>query len=214
MKSKKARPRAVLATLLIAALASAGVTATPGPALAAKKKEEKKVSPQEMQARADFAAGRYAEALDSFAKLYAETLHPTYLRNIGRCYMNMDQPDKAGTSFHEYLRKAKDITADERREVEGFIAEVDKAQKQKEDAAAAELAKRQQPQPQPQPQDNRDLYATPPPPPPPPAPAPFYKKGWFWGVVGGVVVAGVLGTLWATGTFSPSDKCAAGYTCP
>src|SRR5512140_2433162 len=122
MKFEKARPRAALALLLVAAFVSAGVTATPSQALAAKKKEEKKKDdrkPQEMQARAAFAAGRYAEALDIFANLYAETLHPTYLRNIGRCYMNMDQPDKAGTSFREYLRKAKDLTPEERQEVEG-----------------------------------------------------------------------------------------------
>jgi hypothetical protein len=216
MKFEKARPRAVLALLLVAALASAGVTATPGQALAAKKKEEKKKEdrkPQEMQARAAFAAGRYAEALDAFANLYAETLHPTYLRNIGRCHMNMDQPDKAGTSFREYLRKAKDLSPEERQEVEGFIAEVDRAQKQKEDAAAAELAKRQEPPPPP-PSTRDELVVVAPPPPPPPAPAPFYTKGWFWGVVGGVVVAGVVGTLWATGTFTPNDKCVSGYNCP
>jgi hypothetical protein len=45
---------------------------------------------------------------------------------------------------------------------------------------------------------------------PTPAPAeerPFYKKGWFWGVVGGVVVVGVVGALFAAGTFSKSDPC-------
>jgi hypothetical protein len=217
-------PRTALALFLILTLASAGITAAPGIALAAegrsaskkkkddKRREEKKPDALEMQARADFAAGRYAEALDAFAKLYAETLHPTYLRNIGRCYMNMDQPDKAGVSFREYLRKVKDITADERREVEGFIAEVDKAQKKKEDAAAAVNAK--PPEPLPPPKDDRFLPPPPLPPPPEPKPTPLYAKGWFWGVVGGVVVAGVLGTLWATGTFSSKEKCVAGYTCP
>src|SRR4029077_5597286 len=86
---------------------------------------------REMKAREDFAAGRYQQALDAFAKLYAETLHPTYLRNIGRCYQNMGEPDKAITSFREYLRKHKSITADERAEVEGFIAEMEELKKQR-----------------------------------------------------------------------------------
>ncbi|HVV51344.1 MAG TPA: hypothetical protein VHO06_16865, partial [Polyangia bacterium] len=49
----------------------------------------------EMKAREDFAAGRYDEALELFAKLYAETLNPIYLRNIGRCHQKLKQPDKA-----------------------------------------------------------------------------------------------------------------------
>ena len=49
--------------------------------------------PRELKAREDFAAGRYQQALDVFAKLYAETLHPVYLRNIGRCYQNLGDPD-------------------------------------------------------------------------------------------------------------------------
>jgi hypothetical protein len=33
----------------------------------------------ELKARTHFAAGEYKEALDIYARLYAETLHPTYL---------------------------------------------------------------------------------------------------------------------------------------
>ena len=65
----------------------------------------------EMKAREAFAAGRYEEALELFAKLYAQTVHPVYLRNIGRCYQNLGDPDKAISAFREYLRKAKAITA-------------------------------------------------------------------------------------------------------
>src|ERR1043165_8911053 len=69
---------------------------------------------REMKAREAFAAGRYQEALDIYVKLYAERLHPNYLRNIGRCYQNLGEPDKAINSFREYLRKAKGVSADER----------------------------------------------------------------------------------------------------
>lgn len=101
--------------LLIAVLA---VTATLRPAAAA-------VDHREMKAREAFAVGQYQEALDLFAKLYAEKLHPNYLRNIGRCYQNLGEPDKAINSFREYLRKAKTVNADERQEVEGYIKEME-----------------------------------------------------------------------------------------
>ena len=68
----------------------------------------------EMSARESFAAGRYGEALALFAKLYAETLHPVYLRNIGRCHQKMRDPDQAIDSFRDYLTKAKKLPADER----------------------------------------------------------------------------------------------------
>jgi hypothetical protein len=213
-------PRAGLALFLVLAFASAGITALPGAALGAdaasskaKRKAEKKekVSPQELQARADFAAGRYAEALDAFAKLYAETLHPTYLRNIGRCYQNMDQPERAANSFREYLRKARELSADERKEVEGFIDEMELAKKKKDDAAAAVAAKPVDPTPPP---PAPLVLPAAPPPAPAPTPTPFYAKGWFWGVVGGVVAAGVVGGLWAGGVFSSKSNCVSGYTCP
>ena len=60
---------------------------------------------REIQARESFAAGRYQDALDMFVKLYAEKVHPNYLRNIGRCYQNLGEPDKAISSFREYLRQ-------------------------------------------------------------------------------------------------------------
>src|SRR6478735_12626575 len=79
----------------------------------------------EMKAREAFAAGRYDQALDLFAKLYAETLHPVYLRNIGRCHQKLRQPDKAIDKFNEYLAKEKKISADERKEIDGYIKEME-----------------------------------------------------------------------------------------
>ena len=105
------------------------LTSVAAPALA--------VDARELKAREEFAAGRYQEALDIFAKLYAETLHPIYLRNVGRCYQNLGDPDKAIISFRDYLRKRKTIEPDERREIEGFIAEMEELKKQRETAATA-----------------------------------------------------------------------------
>ena len=105
------------------------LTSVAAPALA--------VDSRELKAREAFAAGRYQEALEMFAKLYAETLHPIYLRNIGRCYQNLGEPDQAIISFREYLRKAKNLRAEERAEIEGYIAEMEELKKQKEAAATA-----------------------------------------------------------------------------
>ena len=66
-----------------------------------------------------FAAGDYRQALEIYVKLYAETLHPTYLRNIGRCQQNLGEAEKAISSFREYLRKAKDLTPSSARRSKG-----------------------------------------------------------------------------------------------
>jgi hypothetical protein len=223
LSARPSLPRACLAAFLIVTLPVAGITLAPGQAAAAdthsskakkeKKEKKDKADAEELQAREAFAAGRYSEAVDLYAKLYAETLHPTYLRNVGRCYMNIDQPDRAATSFREYLRKAKDISPTERQEVEGFIAEMEKAQKKKDDAAAAATAKPVDPTPPPPKPVTNPIVNPPPTTPAPARPTPFYAKGWFWGVVVGVVVVGVAGGLYFGGVFSSKKNCASGYTC-
>jgi hypothetical protein len=119
----------------------------------------------EKQAVADFASGRYEEALDLFAKLYADTLNPVYLRNIGRCQQNLRRPDKAIDAFKSYLAKGKKISADERAEINGYIKEME--------ALRDEQAK--QPQaatPPPTPPPGPGPAANPPPGPPPATGAP------------------------------------------
>jgi len=212
-------PRSFAAVILALSLVTVGIV--PSQAQAAKSKVAKKKDPREMEAREAFAAGSYKEALDIYTKLYAEKLHPTYLRNIGRCYQNLEEPDRAISSFREYLRKAKRMPADERTEVEGYIEEMEELQKKQ--AAAEASPPPVQPLPpvappsRPLPPPTRPLIVvTQPAPPPAPAPTPFYKRAWFWGVVAGVVVVGTVAGLWAGGVFSSSDSrpaCDPGYTC-
>ena len=85
--------------------------------------------PREMTAREAYAAGRYQDALDIFVKLYAEKLHPNYLRNIGRCYQNLGEAERAISSFREYLRKARRLPEAERVEIEGYIGEMEQLKK-------------------------------------------------------------------------------------
>src|SRR5678810_760815 len=101
------RDRAVVA--LIAFLGPITPRAALGETRLAQSKDER-----EVQARELFGFGKYAEALAIFGRLYAETAHPTYLRNIGRCYQNLGEPDKAINAFREYLRQVKNLSADQR----------------------------------------------------------------------------------------------------
>jgi tetratricopeptide (TPR) repeat protein len=91
---------------------------------------------REVKARELFGVGKYTEALDLYGKLYAEKGHPTYLRNIGRCYQNLGEPDKAIGSFHEYLRQAKRLSSDQRTVVEGYIHEMEELKAKRQAGAA------------------------------------------------------------------------------
>jgi hypothetical protein len=204
-------------------LAAAVISCAFAPALsveAAPKSKDKR----EIKAREAFAEGRYQDALDLFAKLYADKLHPTYLRNIGRCYQNLQQPEKAANAFRDYLRQGKDISAAEAKEVEGYIAEMEALKKKQDDGQVASPAS-------PRPTTSIPVPAAPPveashgatgetvnlseaPATPSPEPSPpLYKRGWFWGVVGAVVVVGVAGGLYAAGVFKPAGQCPSGTTC-
>ena len=180
---------------------------------------------RELVAREDFAAGRYQQALEIFARLYAETLHPNYLRNIGRCYQNLGEPDRAITSFREYLHKAKSITPDERAEIQGYIKDMEELKRTRAESGARAPAA---------PPPARSVAVAPPPPAappsqtridltvksPPPAPADeaapaLYERWWFWAIVAGAVGAGV-GVAAAAGAFTHTkDASCAGtdFTC-
>ncbi len=83
------------------------------------------VSAPELRARQDFAAGRYQEALEIFAELYAKTADPIFLRNIARCYQKQNRADEAIENFREYLNKAKKLAAGEKNEIEGYIRDLE-----------------------------------------------------------------------------------------
>jgi hypothetical protein len=187
----------------------------------------------EMKARESFAAGRYDEALELFAKLYAETLNPIYLRNIGRCQQKLKQPDKAIDAFHDYLAKGgKKISADEKAEINGYIKDMealrDEQAKQQQAPPPAPVAPTPAPvQPIPaQPEGPPPGYTTAPPPaypgtepspngalvaqaPPPQQEQsqPIYAKWWFWTIIGAVVVGGVVTAVALSGGGTTKPNC-------
>jgi hypothetical protein len=171
----------------------------------------------ELKAREAFAAGRYEDALNLFAKLYAETLHPVYLRNIGRCHQKLKQPDQAIDKFNEYLAKEKKLSGDERKEIDGYIQEM-KALRAEQEQARQSTPPPANPPPVTPINSNPpppNYYAPPPPntangasgasaasggtlvaqPPPPEESSPVYKKWWFWTGVGAVVAGGVVAAV-------------------
>ena len=153
---------------------------------------------REMQAREAYAAGRYQDALEVYVKLYAEKLHPNFLRNIGRCYQNLGEPDKAISSFKEYLRKARRLDRGERDEIEGYIREMEQLKQTRPAApppSAAEIAPRPlAPTPvAPEPAPPVNLQATAPP--PEPASAPIYRRWWFWTAIGAAVLGGAAAVV-------------------
>jgi hypothetical protein len=205
----------------LAVFAVVGVTLLAAQARAA-------TDPREIAAREAFVAGRYQQALDLFAKLYAETLHPNYLRNIGRCYQNLGEPDRAINSFRDYLRKAKGLTADERGEIDGYIRDMEELKRQHESEATSASAK-PTPTANPPPPVQPLALAAPPPSKsdtnvsvvvstsPPPAAAespPIYSRWWFWAAVIGVAAAGV-GIAAAAGAFTHTQDatCPMGVSC-
>jgi tetratricopeptide (TPR) repeat protein len=178
---------------------------------------------REIKAREDFAAGRFQEALDIFARIYAESLHPIYLRNIGRCYQGLGNADRAIATFRDYLRKAKGISQDETKEIEGYIKEMEDLKRQKEAAA-------EQPPPPPpkslpaapepaQPATTNTqavLVSTPAPSAPAETSSPVYTKWWFWTIVGAAAVGAGLGIAAATGALDKTNNapCPSGFACP
>src|SRR5450432_399420 len=90
----------------------------------------------ELKARKLFGSGNYKSALDIYTDLYARKPHPTYMRNIGRCYQNLGEPERAISAFREYLRTAKDLTPEARTEVEGFIKEMEDLERSRAPAPA------------------------------------------------------------------------------
>ena len=194
--------RVAVAISAIAALpAIAAPAATSGPAAMPDRPD--------LQAANLFQSGRYADALAIYQRLYAETHHPTYLRNIGRCHQMLRQPQPAIENFRAYLRDARNLEPAEHTEIEGYIAEM-----QRLEVGAAPAAS-----------------AAPPARPVAPASRPtatvsapsaavassgsggITHKWWFWTGLGVLVAAGVITAVAASGG-KERLPCPSGAVCP
>ena len=83
------------------------------------------------EARQLYKAGKYDAAAEIFLRLsndYPDMLVLT--RNLGACYYYLHRPEPALSNLREYLERAQNITPEDRREVEAWIAEMEKLRNQ------------------------------------------------------------------------------------
>ena len=166
---------------------------------------------RDLAARDLFQSRRYAEALASYQRLYAETHHPTYLRNIGRCHQMMREPDPAIDNFRAYLRDAHGLAAGERQEIDGYI---DEMQRLKAAPVAPPPAASGPPTPPAwSPATVATTGTTTPAATESAAPPPITHRWWFWTGIGALAVTGLIVAI-AVGGSRDRLPCPAGAMCP
>lgn len=90
-----------------------------------------KESEEFRQARQLYKSGNYQAAADIFSRLgAAHPDMPHFTRNAGAAYYYLKQPDPALSNLREYLRVRKKLTAEDREEVEKWIAEMEQLRAQ------------------------------------------------------------------------------------
>ena len=156
----------------------------------------------DLRAKELFGAQRYAEALEIYTGLYARSHHPTYLRNLGRCHQMMRQPEPAIGYFQAYLRDARDLSAAERAEIEGYIAEMQRLRA----TTAPPLA--------PSPSAASSSVTLAPAEPRGAGPTPVTQKWWFWTALGAVVVGAAVTAIALSAGSSKRLSCPPETICP
>ena len=172
---------------------------------------------REIRARKAFVAGHLEEAIDLFAQLYAETLHPNYLRNLGRCHQRLGHTREAIDFFHDYLEKGRSIDAAERSEIEGYIAAMEALGRQQATAPAPVAAPTAVPAavlaPQPAPPPAIQAEISRPPAAPPEKGSALLGRWWFWTGVAAVVAAAAVGAVALSGQRTVMPSCPVGVDC-
>lgn len=149
-------------------------------------------------AEAAYKLGEYKEALDGYQAAYATLPLPAFLFNIGQCHRGLAQREKAIDHYQKYL--TAEPTAPNRWLVEDLIAEQQRLLDVSDiaDAKLAEVkAAERRADPRPleaatptlvAPGARLDADATL----PDRSAKKVWQRWWFWGTVGGAVLAGVV----------------------
>jgi tetratricopeptide (TPR) repeat protein len=95
-----------------------------GPAFAEKPLSK---AAKEKAAKKACAMGDFQKGADLLTDLFVDTNDPTYVYNQGRCYQQNNRWEQAISRFHEYLRKAKDLSDSDRAETERQIADCEES---------------------------------------------------------------------------------------
>ena len=94
----------------------AGGLLAASPAFAANKNQTK-----ERQAKKACLSGDYVKGVGILADLFIESNDPTFLFNQGRCYENGVRFVEAAERFREYLRKATNLSAEDKADVDNDV---------------------------------------------------------------------------------------------
>jgi len=78
---------------------------------------------RERAARKACLTGDAAKGVEILADLYIDTRNPVHIYNQGRCFEQSNRHDEAIARFREYLRKATNLTVEERLDAEKHIAD-------------------------------------------------------------------------------------------
>ena len=79
------------------------------------------------QAKQLYKEGQYESAAKIFSSLSRDHSDmPVFTRNLGACYYYLGRPEPALSNLREYLQSEKDISPEDRKEVEGWMAEMEK----------------------------------------------------------------------------------------
>jgi len=143
--------------------------------------------------------GKFRDAAREYEEAYKYKPDPALLFNIGQAYRAAGDAEAALTAYRSFLRKVPD--APNRADVEGHIARL-QAQVEEQRRAKEREAATVKPTPTPTPTLTPALTPT--------ATAtttsdkPVWKKWWFWTIIGGVVVVGVVVAVAVVATQAPS----------
>jgi tetratricopeptide (TPR) repeat protein len=133
--------------------------------------------------------GRFADAASEYEAAYQIKNDPALLFNLGQAYRYAGEYNKAIFAYRGYLRRVPE--AENRSEVEGYIAKAQQALQHQSEPSSVETKQQVSSEPTvsaaPLATSTSQLTATAAPPAPPKTPA--YKKWWVWTIVG-VVAAG------------------------
>jgi hypothetical protein len=135
--------------------------------------------PREVEAQKDCLSGRLQQGIDALVELYVETKDANYIYNQARCYEQNNRPDEAISRFEEFVRRATDLTPEEKADVQRHLRECEQMKRR---LAAAPSA--------PPPAVPATPTVTSRAPPPPPVPRSRLATGLF-GVAAGAVAVGV-----------------------
>jgi tetratricopeptide (TPR) repeat protein len=163
----------------------------PAVAVAQSSEESAKAKAFYEKGMARFQLEEYEAAIALWQDGFRNKPLPEFLYNIAQAYRLSKQPERALFFYKRYLSMSPN--APNRAEVERHITSLERFLREQSSITNAAPTAPREPRPNEQPPSTQPstppaavTVSTPPP------KKPIYKKGWFWGVIGGVAAAAII----------------------